>query len=206
MTDIKLDLLRAGKIFIRSQLFETPPYPTEDFTGKTIIVTGANTGLGLEAARHFTRLNCAKLILGVRTVSKGQAAKESILESTKRPSDCIEVWDLDLNSTASVKAFAARAQSLERVDVLLENAGISTNEWALKEGYEQTIQVNVISTFLLALLMLPKLRETAEKFGSLPHLTIVSSETHRFTKFQEAGAPDVYTKLNEQKSFNGTDR
>src|SRR2546423_3811974 len=107
--------------FLWSQLFFTPPYPAADFSGQTVIVTGSNTGLGLEAGRHFARLNCAKLILAVRTKSKGEEAKESILASTKRTSDCIEVWDLDLLSTASVKAFATRAQQLDRLDVLVEN-------------------------------------------------------------------------------------
>jgi NAD(P)-dependent dehydrogenase (short-subunit alcohol dehydrogenase family) len=117
-------MLRFLSQFLYSQFFVTPPYPAYDFTGQTVIVTSSNTGLGLEAARHFARLNCAKLILAVRTKSKGEEAKESILASTKRTSDCIEVWDLDLSSTASVKAFAARAQKLDRLDVLVENAGL----------------------------------------------------------------------------------
>ena len=58
--------------------FTKLPYPTESFEGQTIIVTGANTGLGLEAARHFTRLNAAKVILGCRSVSKGEEAALSI--------------------------------------------------------------------------------------------------------------------------------
>ena len=104
-------MLRFLSQFLYSQFFVTPPYPAYDFTGQTVIVTGSNTGLGLEAARHFARLNCAKLILAVRTKSKGEEAKESILASTKRTSDCIEVWDLDLSSTASVKAFGAAGSS-----------------------------------------------------------------------------------------------
>src|SRR6266576_3948372 len=55
---------------IYSKLFLTPPYPTHDFTDKVIIVTGSNTGLGLEAARHFARLNCKKLVLAVRSTAK----------------------------------------------------------------------------------------------------------------------------------------
>jgi retinol dehydrogenase-12 len=156
-----------------SQLFVTPTYPTYDFSGQTVIVTGSNVGLGLEAARHFARLNCAKLILAVRTVSKGEKAKESILSSTKRKSDCIEVWPLDLSSSASVKAFAKRAEGLERVDILVENAGLSVAGWEVMEGNEASLQVNVINTFLLALLMLPMLRKTAEKFDTTPHLEIV---------------------------------
>lgn len=138
--------------WLYSQLFVTPPYPTHDFTGQAVILTGSNTSLGLEAARHFARLNCAKLILAVRTLSKGEKAKESILASTKRTSRCIEVWNLDLPSTASVKAFATRAQQLDRLDVLVENAGIlhSPTFTATADGNEIELQTNVISPFLLA--------------------------------------------------------
>ena len=189
-----------------SQLFVTPPYPTADFSGQTVIVTGSNVGLGLEAARHFARLNCAKLILAVRTASKGETAKESILSSTKRTSDCIEVWPLDLSSSASVKAFAKRAEGLERVDILVENAGLSVEGWKVMEGMEATLQVNVINTFLLALLMLPKLRATEKRFGTTPHLEIVSSEAHFMTGFKEKAEDDIYAKLNDEKAFNLYDR
>lgn len=189
-----------------SQLFVTPTYPTHDFSGQTVIVTGSNVGLGLDAARHFARLNCAKLILAVRTVSKGEKAKESILSPTKRKSDCIEVWPLDLSSSASVKAFAKRAEGLERVDILVENAGLSVAGWEVMEGNEASLQVNVINTFLLALLMLPMLRKTAEKFSTTPHLEIVSSEAHFLAGFKERHENDIYAKLNDEKAFNLHDR
>lgn len=153
-----------GSFFYR-QFFLTPPTPTEDFTGKTIIVTGANVGLGLEAARHFTRCNASKVIIAVRSTEKGEAAKKDIEHSTKR-TGVVEVWQLDLLSYESVKQFAERASSLERVDVLVENAGIATRVHKLAEGNEATITTNVVSTFLLALLMLPKLKQTV--FFSLP--------------------------------------
>jgi retinol dehydrogenase-12 len=189
-----------------SQLFVTPTYPTHDFSGQTVIVTGSNVGLGLEAARHFARLNCAKLILAVRTISKGEKAKESILSSTKCTSDCIEVWPLDLSSSASVKAFAKRAEDLERLDIMVENAGLSAAGWEFMEGNEATLQVNVINTFLLALLMLPMLRKTAEKFGTTPHLEVVTSEAHFFPAFKERREDDIYAKLNDEKTFNLRER
>lgn len=189
--------------FLYSQLFVTPHYPTHDFTGQTIIVTGSNTGLGLDAARHFARLNCAKLILAVRTVSKGEKAKESILATTKRTSDCIEVWELDLSKTWSVKAFATRAKQLHRLDVLVENAGVlpPTTFTATAEGNEMGLQTNVISPFLLALLLLPKLRETAAKFKSVPHLVVVTSEMHHVAAFKEKEKDDIYTELNSEKAY-----
>jgi len=101
-------------------------------------------------------------------------------------SGVVEVWPLDLASYASVKAFAARAtKDLDRIDVLLENAAIATNAFKLFEQDESTLTVNVVSTFLLALLLLPKLKDTAAKYETRPNLTVVSSDMHAFTKLTE---------------------
>lgn len=88
---------------LRSQ-FIGLPYPTKKFTGQTVIVTGSNVGLGLEAARHFVRLDAAKVIIAVRAISKGEEAARSIAESTGRP-DIVDVWPIDLTNYGSVKAF-----------------------------------------------------------------------------------------------------
>lgn len=198
------------KTFFYSQLFKTPQFPNHSFADQTVIVTGSNVGLGLEAARHFYRLNCAKLILAVRSISKGQLAKEDIVQSVKHrtDADAIEVWSLDLSSTEATLAFAELAKAeLPRIDVFVENAGINGRSWAVSEGFEQSIQVNVVNTFLLALSLLPRLTETKDKFpGSSPHLVVVSSEAHRLTKFVEINAPDLYRTLNDEKFFNVGER
>lgn len=141
-------------------------------------MTGANCGLGLEAARHFVRLNASKVILGCRSVQKGELAKTDIERTTNRK-DVVEVWQVDLTSFASVREFCVRARALERLDIVIENAGIATGKFEQFEGYESTITVNVISTFLMALMLLPKLRESASKFNITPRLTIVSSDAHQ---------------------------
>ncbi|KAI9702763.1 MAG: hypothetical protein M1836_007977 [Candelina mexicana] len=192
--------------FFYHQLFTKPPYPTHDFSNQTVIVTGSNIGLGLEAARHFTRLNASKVILAVRSLEKGAAAKKSIEETTSRP-NVVEVWQLDLSQFESVKQFAAKAQSLDRLDVLVENAGISpSKKFTMMEDNEASITVNVTSTFLLALLMLPKLRETAAIYKTLPHLVIVSSEVHGFTNLPERKEPKILEALADEKKANMGDR
>lgn len=183
--------------FLYTQLFVTPPYPTTDFTNQTVIVTGANVGLGLEAARHFTRLNAAKVILAVRSVSKGEAAKQSIESTTKR-TGIVEVWPLDLASYASVKAFAAKAAALPRLDAVVENAGVAPSEWSMAEDNELTITVNFISTMLLAILLLPALRRSAQEFHTVPRLSIVTSGTHRRSNLPQWKTENTFETLNDK--------
>ena len=191
--------------FLYSQLLVSLPYPKKQFTGQTVIVTGSNTGLGLEAARHFSRLNAEKIILAVRNVAKGEAAKKSIEASTNRRG-VVEVWQLDLTSYASVKQFAKRAEGLSRLDVLLENAGMMTKNFTMAEQDELTITINVVSTFLLGLLLLPKLRETSAKFNVLPRLVIVTSDLHFVTTFQERNSPSIFEALSNKDTANMADR
>lgn len=179
-----------------SQLFVTPPVPTKDFSGKVVIVTGSNTGLGLEAARHFVRLNAEKVILAVRSLEKGEAAKKSIEESAKRHG-VVEVWRLDMGSYASVEEFAKKAETLKRIDVLLLNAGVSISNYEVYEDNEATITINVISTVLLALLLVPKLRETASTYSTIPHISIVSSELHYLAAFKEKNSKNIIQALND---------
>jgi len=147
---------------IFSQYFHKPPPPTHLFTSRTILITGANTGLGLKAAKHFVRLNAQKVILAVRSMPKGAAAKAEIEAATNR-TGVVEVWELDYAKFASVKAFAAKAATLPRVDAVVLNAEITTQNWERFEGWDSTVLVNVISTTFPMLLLLPVLRASASK-------------------------------------------
>jgi retinol dehydrogenase-12 len=190
--------------FVQSQ-FKRLPYPTKKFSGQTIIVTGSNTGMGLEAARHFVRLDAAKVILAVRTASKGEEAKASIEATTKREG-VVEVWKLDLAEYASVKAFAERAQALERLDVVIANAGIYTFDFKMLEDNESTITVNVVSTFLLSLLLIPKLRETAVTFKKTPVLSLTGSFVHFDTPFPERNNENIFQELTRKETARMNDR
>lgn len=190
--------------FIKHQ-FTSLPYPDQSAQGQTVVVTGANVGLGLEAARHFTRLGAARVILGVRNLEKGGAAKTSIEETTGRK-QVVEVWQVDLCSFESVQEFSRKIHSLNRLDVLVENAGIARYRWVIEEDNESTITTNVVSTFLMALLVIPKLKETAARFNVTPHLTIVSSDVHFVAKFSERKSTDIFAALNDKETANMKDR
>lgn len=119
-----------------------------------------------------------------------------IESSTGCGSTVVEVWELDLASFASVKAFASRAQSLTQIDVFCENAAVAAYDYGCAEGHERTIVVNVISTFLLGLLLLPKLQSTSKQLGTTAHWTVVSSEVHAYAKFLESKEPAIFKALD----------
>jgi len=185
--------------FLYSQFFVTPSIPKTDLTNQILIITGSNTGLGLTAAQHIARLAPARLILAVRTISKGEKARQDIIDNIPEynPSrTSIEVWQLDMSSFESVQAFADKCSAeLDRLDGISLNAGIQTSTLELMEGYESTITVNVISTFLLAIALLPTLRASARKHKTNPRLSIVSSETHAWASFPEKATPPGHSIL-----------
>ncbi|KAH7202408.1 hypothetical protein DER44DRAFT_871368 [Fusarium oxysporum] len=176
------------RLFILNQILGRVPRPTASFEGKTVIITGANTGLGFEAARHIIKLGAARLIIAVRSTEKGEAAKSVLVESTGCDLAILEVWPVDLASYAS-------------------NAGIASEKWSWAEDNESMVTVNVVSTFLLALLLLPKLRETAARYNTRPNLTVVSSDMHYTVDFNEKDAPEgIFNSLNNEKGADMVSR
>ncbi|KAF3397087.1 Short chain dehydrogenase yanD [Talaromyces pinophilus] len=180
--------------FFRSQLCVKLPVPTKQYTGQTVIVTGSNVGIGLETARYLVSLDAAKVILAVRNTAKGEAAAKSITQSTGR-TGVVEVWPLDLTEYDSVKSFAERAKSLERLDILINNAGILVYDFEFAEDNESTITVNAVSAMLLSILLLPKLRDTSVRYGKENVLTFTGSFVHYMTEFPERKAPNILAEL-----------
>lgn len=182
---------------VSTQIFHRPEYPTTDFSGKTIIVTGSNVGLGKEAVKHFVRLNAKTVIVAVRSIAKGEAAKAEI-EAESGRTGVVEVWELDLSYYASVKTFAKRAASLDCLHAAILNAGIAPQKYETAEDNESAITVNVISNVLLGLLLLPTLRSSAKKWGFEPTLSYVGSGS--FTKFAERKTANVIETLNDRET------
>jgi NAD(P)-dependent dehydrogenase (short-subunit alcohol dehydrogenase family) len=127
-----------------------------DLADKTIIVTGANSGIGFEAARVFARQR-ADVILACRSLDRGQGAKTRILAES--PGARIELLALDLGSLASVRQFAERVNaSRSKLDVLVNNAGIMAIPRTLTEdGFEMQLGVNHFGHFALTGRLLPRL-------------------------------------------------
>ena len=191
-----------------SNLFISLPSPHADLQQQTVIVTGSNTGMGLEASRHLVRLGVDKLIMGVRNLEKGEKAKTEILASTKRDESCIEVWPVDMDSYDSVKKFASRVATLPRLDAVLANAGMLTYAFSITEDNERTITTNVVSTFLLFMLILPKLRQSAEQFGIVPRFVIPNSALHYLAPLKEldVNEGEILATLNDPKTADMSSR
>src|SRR5258706_6526393 len=119
------------------------PKVSTDLTGRTILVTGANTGLGYAAALKFQRMNPARLVLAVRDISKGLSAARQLADdlgadagdgNAPQPTlseGVVQVWECDLASFASVTRFAQKVdEELERLDIAVLNAAVATSKWA----------------------------------------------------------------------------
>ena len=160
-------------------------------------------GLGKEAARHYVRMGASRLILAVRDLDKGRVAKEEIVSSIDSAKTDIDVWHVDMGSYSSVQTFAARVNSeLDRVDVFIANAGVANAKFSVLEEDESQITVNVVSTFLLAALVMPKLKATSIEYKSRPTLTITSSGAHAFAKFPQRSAPtgEIFTTISDKRT------
>lgn len=131
-----------------------------DQTGRTIVVTGANTGLGFEAAKVLAGKG-ARVIIGCRSNDKAQAAREKILAAHPRAD--VDIVQLDLASLASIRQAAAKLAKEARLDVLINNAGIMIPPYELTEdGFESQFGVNHLGPFALTGLLLDKLRATPD--------------------------------------------
>jgi NAD(P)-dependent dehydrogenase (short-subunit alcohol dehydrogenase family) len=124
-----------------------PPTPQDtQLTGKTIIVTGGNTGLGLEASRQFLRLGAARVILACRSVTKGHQAAADLRADpdVKRsnPTAVIDVFELDLADYQSGLHFANKIkQDVKGLDILLCNGGVHNSSFSRsKNGHEMNMQ------------------------------------------------------------------
>ena len=144
-----------------------------DQTGRTAIVTGANTGIGLETARMLA-LRGATVVLACRSAEKGEAARARI--QAEEPAGSVTFAALDLSDLDSVAAFAgAFADTHDRLDLLINNAGVMVPPLGrTKQGFELQIGTNHLGHFALTARLLPLVERTA---GA--RIVVVSSSAQR---------------------------
>jgi retinol dehydrogenase 12 len=144
-----------------------------DMHGKTVLVTGGNTGIGLETAAGLAAMG-AEVIITSRDVAKGRAAVDEIRR--RHPAAKVEAMELDLVRLADVRGFAAEFnERFPRLHVLINNAGlILSDRQVTEDGFESTFQINHLGPFLLTHLLLDKLKASAPS-----RIVNVASAAHR---------------------------
>jgi NAD(P)-dependent dehydrogenase (short-subunit alcohol dehydrogenase family) len=144
-----------------------------DQTGRTAVITGANTGLGFETAAALAGRG-TRVVLAVRNLEKGKQATARITAAT--PGAEVELQELDLTSLESVRAAAAQLRSdHDRIDLLINNAGVMyTPKSTTKDGFELQFGTNHLGHFAFTGLLLDRLLPVA---GS--RVVTVSSMGHR---------------------------
>ena len=159
--------------------------------GKIAIVTGANSGLGLEITIGLAKKE-VKVIMACRNIKKAESAKLEIIKTI--PSADIEIMELDLNSLTSVRSFAKSfGDKHKHLNLLIENAGIMIPPFSKTEdGFESQMGVNYFSHFLLANLLMPILNKT--EGARIATTSSIAHENSRID-FDNLNSENSYSKI-----------
>ena len=160
--------------------------------GRTVVITGANTGIGKVTALDMSGRG-ARVIILCRNQDK---AKEAAAEIAKETGGVVECGKLDLSSLASVRECAKTLLEREdKIDLLVNNAGVMTcPNWKTEDGFDMQLGTNHLGHFLLTELLTPLLKKSAAS-GFRPRIVIVSSVAH------EMGSMN-WEDLNWEKSYD----
>jgi NAD(P)-dependent dehydrogenase (short-subunit alcohol dehydrogenase family) len=162
-----------------------------DQTGRTAVITGANTGLGYETAAALAAKG-AHVVLAVRNIDKGKDAAERI--TTASPDASVALQELDLSSLASIRAAAEQLKSnYDTIDLLINNAGVMMTPKSLtKDGVELQFGTNHLGHFALTGLLIDRILSVP---GS--RVVTVSSGGHRIgrIRFDDLQSERRYSRL-----------
>ncbi len=160
--------------------------------GTVCLITGANSGVGLETARNLASRG-ATVVMCARDRGRGEAALRDVQQSTG--SDSLELLDLDLASLDSVRAAAASfLERHDRLDLLINNAGLILSErQTTQDGFESTFGINHLGHFSLTTLLLDALARSAPA-----RVINLASEAHRMSR-----GLDLDDLMYERRSYNG---
>jgi NAD(P)-dependent dehydrogenase (short-subunit alcohol dehydrogenase family) len=162
-----------------------------DLSGRTIVVTGANSGLGFEATRAFAR-NGATVVMACRSTDRGADAADAVREDV--PDADLDVRACDLADLSSVESFAAGVRErYDRLHVLCNNAGVmAVPRSETDDGFETQLGVNHLGHFALTGHLLDRIVDTPGETRVVTH----SSGTHRGgrTDFEDLHGEESYGK------------
>ncbi|KII91772.1 hypothetical protein PLICRDRAFT_105127 [Plicaturopsis crispa FD-325 SS-3] len=186
--------------FLADSFRKWPEVVQADLTGKTVMLIGANTGIGLEATIHFAKMKPARIIMACRSLEKGEAAIAKVQAATGYKNAEVRLVDLDKSSSV-VQFVTAFEEDGGRLDIVVANAALATQKYGVSsDGWENMLQVNLLSIALLSLLLLPILERTAKDHSTTPRLTVVASGAHYWTRVPDdvLRSPKILEKLSEK--------
>ena len=161
-----------------------------DQTGRTVFVTGANTGIGYEAARALAQ-HGARVLIGCRNADKAAAAVERIRASNQGTEVDVTVVPLDLADLSSVRAAAEIVNGEDRLDLLINNAGVMALPKRLTaDGFEMQFGTNHLGHFALTGLLIDRLNATPDA-----RVVSVSSQGHRMGRID-------FDDLNAERRYH----
>ena len=168
-------------------------YSRELLDGKTVIITGANTGIGKQTAIDLSKRN-AKVIIACRSIERGKQAERDIRNLSKNEN--VHFRLLDLASFASIRKFCSEVLAEEpRLDILINNAGIMRCPyWKTEDGFEMQFGVNHLGHFLLTNLLLDRIKE-----APAGRIVVVSSLAHKRAK--EINFDDINSTQSYDRKF-----
>jgi len=165
---VVLGYSRVG-LAVRQQFWQTPALPAEALAGRTVLVTGANSGIGKAIATELAALG-ATVLMTVRDRARGEAARRDVLAVVPGAEVAVEVCDV--SHLAAVRSFAADLLSRRpRLDAVIHNAGVMPEERTESaEGHELSLATHVLGPVLLTELLLPALTAAPD-----PRVVLMSS-------------------------------
>ncbi|KZT58627.1 NAD(P)-binding protein [Calocera cornea HHB12733] len=187
--------------------------PNTTLEGRSVLVTGANVGLGYASALKALQLGASPVYITTRTASKGSNARDSLLADPvvkqRNPSAVVQAYELEMATWEGVTSFANkfladRKVAGETLDIAILNAGIFNMGFELAPtGNEAVLQVDYLSTALVALLLLPLL-ESSTTQEHTARLMIVSSTTHTYENLLTVpfGDSNYIDSLSTKEAFS----
>ncbi|XP_041832428.1 retinol dehydrogenase 14b [Melanotaenia boesemani] len=187
----------GGVLFLMRRLFPNRKtakllrYPANTMLGKTVIVTGANSGIGKAVAGELLKLR-ARVIMACRDRQSAEDAAQDIRRQAGPEQGEVVIKHLDLASLASVRRFCEEINEEEsKIDVLINNAGIYQCPYTkTEEGFEMQLGVNHLGHFLLTHLLLDLLKSSAPS-----RIVVVSSKLYKYGNIN-------FDDLNSENSYN----
>ncbi len=172
----------------------------------TVLITGANSGIGKECAKHFLALGAAKVIIACRDEAKAHTAIEELLKEVgdDKRKNLIFV-KLDLSSLESVRGAAAEVcQQVDHLDVLLNNGGVMMcpNGWKSVDGFEYQFATNYLGHFLLTHLLLGKLKAAPKaRIVNLTSIALLAGQMDFESNFKHS-QKDSFSTYAQSKLAN----